>query len=238
MTSVPNITRRAGSRPSWRAAARAAGPHGNERLTASTGLILLVLLTIEAATTLALRSYLPEHIFLGLLLLPPVGLKLASTGWRFIRYYTHDKPYRLEGPPRPLLRILAPLLVTSTLTLFGSGVALLIAGHGGGLLLTLHAVSFAVWGVVLIVHVLAYVARTLRLGPADWLPRTDHVVAGVRSRRAALGGALLAGVLLALATYPAQQSWLNHRGGHRHTDASGARLSTSHAGPTAAGRRQ
>jgi hypothetical protein len=238
MTSVPDAARRVGPRPSWRAAARAAGPRGNERLTASAGLILLVLLTVEAATTLALRSYLPEHIFLGLLLLPPVGLKLASTGWRFMRYYTHDKPYRLEGPPRPLLRILAPLLVASTLTLFGSGVALLIAGHGGGLLLTLHAVSFAVWGVVIIVHVLAYVARTLRLGPADWLPKAEQVVAGVRSRRAALAGALLAGVLLALATYPAQQGWLNHRRGHGHNDASGVRIFTSHPGAAAAGSRR
>lgn len=227
MTDLPDAARRESARASWRAVARAAGPRGNERLTTSTGLILLVLLTVEALTTLALRSYLPLHIFLGLLLLPPVGLKLASTGWRFMRYYTRDKAYRLEGPPRLLLRILAPLLVASTLTLFGSGVALLVAGHGGGLLLSLHAVSFGVWGVVVIVHVLAYVARTFRLGPADWLPNAERVVAGVRSRRAALAGALLAGALLALATYPVQQSWLNHRHKHRHTDASGARLLTS-----------
>jgi len=121
----------------------------------STGLILLVLLAVETLTTLALRAYLPVHIFLGLLLLPPVGLKLASTGWRFMRYYTRNKSYRLEGPPSLLLRMLAPLLVASTLTLFGSGVALLIVGHGGGLLLSLHAVSFGVWGVVMIVHFLS-----------------------------------------------------------------------------------
>jgi hypothetical protein len=228
MTDAPGAARRVGLRPAWRAAARQAGPRGNERLTASTGLILFVLLTVEAATTLALRSYLPEHIFLGLLLLPPVGLKLASTGWRFMRYYAHDKPYRLEGPPRPLLRLLAPLLVASTFTLFGSGVALLIAGHGGGLMLTVHAVSFAVWGVVLIVHVLAYAVRTLRIGPADWRPGAEHIVAGVRSRRAALAGALLAGVVLALATYPEQQTWLRHRG-HRHDDDAAARFSASHA---------
>ena len=107
----------------WRTAARAWGPPGNERLTTSVGLVLLVLLGIETLTTLALHSYLPEHIFLGLLLIPPVALKLASTGWRFLRYYTNNKPYRLEGPPRLLLRLLAPLLVASTLTLFGSGVA-------------------------------------------------------------------------------------------------------------------
>jgi len=166
------------------------------------------------------------HIFLGLLLLPPVALKLASTGWRFTRYYARNEAYRHEGPPRLLLRMLAPLLVASTLTLFGSGVALLVGGHGGGLLLGLHAVSFGVWGVVMIVHVLAYLARTLRVGPADWLPHAQDVVAGVRSRRAALAGALLAGAILALATYPAQQSWLSHRREHRHTHASGTHLLT------------
>ena len=102
---------------------RGPSPDGNERLTSSTGLVLLVLLAVETLTTLALRTYLPVHIFLGLLLLPPVALKLASTGWRFARYYTRNEAYRLEGPPRPLLRMLAPLLVAATLSLFGTGVA-------------------------------------------------------------------------------------------------------------------
>jgi hypothetical protein len=223
MTGVSESARPESPRPSWRAAARAWGPPGNERLTTSTGLVLLALLAVETLTTLSLRSYLPEHIFLGLLLLPPVALKLASTGWRFIRYYTRNKAYRHEGPPRLLSRMLAPLLVASTLTLFGSGTALIVVGHGGGLLLSVHAVSFGVWGVVMIVHVVAYITRTLRLGPADWLPNAERVVAGVRSRRAVLGGTLIAGALLALATYPAQQAWLSHR----HAHATGAHLLTS-----------
>jgi hypothetical protein len=200
----------------WRAAARLWGPPGNERLTSSTGLVLLILLAIETLTTLALRTYLSVHIFLGLLLLPPVALKLGSTGWRFARYYTRNKPYRLEGPPRPLLRMLAPLLVASTLSLFGTGVALIVVGHGGGELRTLHTLSFIAWGVLMIVHVLAYVTRVLRVGTADWRRDAGHVVAGARSRRALLGGALLAGVVVALATYPLQQHWLSHR--HEHRD--------------------
>jgi hypothetical protein len=127
------------------------GPPGNERLTSSTGLVLLVLLAVETSTTLALRTYLPVHIFLGLLLLPPVALELAGTGWPFLRYYTRNKPYRLEGEPRPLLRMLAPLLVASTLSLFGSGIALIAFGHGGGVLLTVHTLSFIAWGVSMIV---------------------------------------------------------------------------------------
>jgi hypothetical protein len=173
-------------------------------------------------TTLSLRSNLPVRIFLGLLVLPPLALKLASVGWRFLRYYAGNKPYRLEGPPRLLLRLIAPLLVASTLSLFGSGVALIVAGHGGGTLLTLHAVSFGVWGVAMIVHVLAYLARTLRLGSADWRRHAEPIVAGVRSRRAALGGSLLAGVIVASATYSVQQAWLSHRREHRHDDRRGA----------------
>jgi hypothetical protein len=218
MSDAPAPTRREVRWGRWRAAARAWGPAGNERLTTSLGLVLLALLGIETLTTLALHSYLPEHIFLGLLLIPPVALKLASTGWRFLRYYTNNKPYRLEGPPRFLLRLLAPLLVASTLTLFGSGIALIIVGHGGGPLLQLHAVSFAVWGVLIAIHVLAYLARVVRVGPADWRRHAIPMVAGTRSRRAALLGALLAGVVLALATYPAQQAWLNHRHEHHHDD--------------------
>src|ERR1700751_6316699 len=71
---------------------RAPSPDGNERLTSSTGLVLLVLLLVETLTTLALRTYLDVHLFLGLVLLPPVALKLASTGWRFARYYTRSRP--------------------------------------------------------------------------------------------------------------------------------------------------
>ena len=76
----------------------------------------------------------------------------------------------------------------------------------------------------MIVHVLAYLSRLLREGPADWRRNAEHVVAGVRSRRALLGGAFLAGVIVALATYPAQQAWLGHRHEHRHlpvSDSSG-----------------
>jgi Peptidase A4 family len=194
---------------------RTSGPPGNERLTTTVGLVLLVLLVVETLTTLSARSLLPVHIFLGLLLLPPLALKLASVGWRFFRYYRRNEPYRLEGPPRLLLRLLAPLLVASTLVVFGSGIALAIVGHGGALF-TVHVLSFGVWGLLIIVHVLAYFARTLRVGTADWRRRADVVVAGARSRRAALSGAVLAGVILALATYPAQQRWLSHRREHQH----------------------
>jgi hypothetical protein len=193
---------------------RAPGPEGNERLTSSTGLVLLVLLAVETLTTLALGTYLDVHLFLGLLLLPPVVLKLGSTGWRFARYYTRNVHYVRAGPPRMLMRVLAPLLVASTLALFGTGVAMIVVGHRGGELRTLHTYSFVAWGVLIGVHVLGYLTHVLRDGTKDWRNGVD-VVAGVWSRRAIVVGALLAGVVLAVATLPSQRTVLDH-GGHRH----------------------
>jgi hypothetical protein len=193
----------------------APSPDGNERLTSSIGLVLLVLLVVETLTTIALSTYLNVHLFLGLLLLPPVALKLASTGWRFVRYYTHEEHYVLAGPPRLLLRVLAPLLVASTLAVFGTGVAMIVVGHRGGRLRTLHTFSFVAWGVLIAVHVLAYLTRVLRDGTMDWRRNAVDVVAGVRSRRAIVVGTLIAGVVLALATLPAQRTVLHH-GGHHH----------------------
>jgi hypothetical protein len=71
--------------------------------------------------------------------------------------------------------------------------------------------------VLVAIHILAYLTRALRDGPADWRRHAERV-AGDGGRRAVLLGALLAGVILALATYSAQDSWLDHRHEHRHAD--------------------
>jgi hypothetical protein len=99
------------------------------------------------------------HIFIGLLLIPPIALKLASTGYRFVRYYTRHVEYVLQGPPMLLMRILvAPGLVAATAALFSTGVALLVIGPGGGVVLGLHKASFVVWIGAFAIHVLAYAA--------------------------------------------------------------------------------
>ncbi len=215
---------------------RSGGPDGNERLTSTTGVVLVVLLLVEAATTLSLHSYLPVHIFLGLLLLPPLALKLGSTGWRFVRYYSGNATYRLRGPPELFLRMLAPLLVGATLVLFGTGVAFLVVGRGGGLLLTLHAVSFAVWGAVIVVHVLAYLTRVLRIGSEDWRAGAGRL-AGGRLRRYAVVGSLAAGVIVGLGTYSVQTAWLarrhHHEPGRGEARRSGAAQARSVAGVSA-----
>src|SRR3978361_1126857 len=98
------------------------GSEGNERLTAATAAVLLVVLALEGLTLLGGRQYLRPHIFLGLLLIPLVLLKLASTGWRLTRYYRRSEEYVRRGPPAILIRmIVAPVLVVSTISMIWTG---------------------------------------------------------------------------------------------------------------------
>jgi hypothetical protein len=199
------------------------GTEGNRRLTATTAAVLLVLLAAEGATLLALRPLLSVHIFLGVMLIPVVALKLASTGYRFARYYLRDAAYLLEGPPRLLMRMLvAPFVVASTLGLFASGVALLVVGPEGGMVLGIHKAAFAVWVVALSAHVLAYVLRLPKLIRADYGDSTRG--SGVPVRRFAVAAALVAGATLAIATMPLASPWL--RRNHHEKDVGAVRTRT------------
>ena len=153
MSAAAEVTREHDRRASFGGAA------GNERLTSLAGALLVVLLAVEGATIPFLRPLLSVHIFVGMLLLGPVALKLASTGYRFARYYTGASEYVAAGPPAPLMRVLvAPVLVLSTLTLFGTGVLLVASPHRGAVL-GLHKASFVVWLLSTSVHVLARLVR-------------------------------------------------------------------------------
>lgn len=184
---------------------RTGGAEGNARLTASTAVVLLVLLAAEGATLLSLRSLVSVHIFIGMLLLPPVALKLASTGWRFLRYYGGARAYRLAGAPIMLLRALGPVVVLSTLALFASGVALAVAGPQRGIVLGLHKASFVIWFGSMAVHVLGHLFHLPRLAGPDWSARPR--LGGARMRRVLLVGSLVAGVVLAAATLPLAGPW-------------------------------
>ena len=138
---------------------RSGGTDGNERLTATTGVLLILLLAAEGVTILFIRPLLSLHMFLGVLLIPPVALKLASTGYRFFRYYAGNPRYRLQGPPQLVMRLLAPVLVASTGIVLSSGVVLLASGRRSGIWVGIHKTSFIVWLAVVSVHVLFYVWR-------------------------------------------------------------------------------
>jgi hypothetical protein len=183
---------------------RLGGPEGNERLTALTGVALLVLVAAEGVTLLRLGQLLYWHYFLGFLLIGPICLKITSTVYRFTRYYTHHETYVRKGPPRLLLRIIGPFIVLSTITVIGTGVMLGLQKQShvyfGYSLVFIHKLSFLGWAALMTVHVLAYVPRLPRLLAADALPgRTARAVGG---RGLRYGLFLLAlGVGLILATW-------------------------------------
>ncbi|MEA2159320.1 MAG: hypothetical protein QOD66_1700, partial [Solirubrobacteraceae bacterium] len=58
----------------------AAGTERNEQLTATVGVLLLVLLAVLGVTIVRIGQLIWLHLFLGLLLVGPVMLKVVSTG--------------------------------------------------------------------------------------------------------------------------------------------------------------
>lgn len=181
---------------------------GNERLTAMTGAVLLAVFAAEGVTILRLHRLLTLHFFLGMLLLGPVALKCAATGYRFIRYYAGSVPYRRKGPPAPVMRMLGPLVMASSLAVLGTGVVLAVTGPGSGPWPTLHKLSFLGWFAVMTVHVLVYAPRLPRILLGGRVPgRASAVLAGAAARWLLLAGSLAAGLAIAAATMHLSARW-------------------------------
>jgi len=182
------------------------GSDGNARLTAAAGAVLLVLLAAEGLTLLGgVGRLLVPHVFIGLLIVPPILLKLASTSWRMTHYYRRAEEYVRRGPPHVVLRMLvAPVLVASTVMVVATGVVAVLVGHGG-IWLGLHKASFVVWGVAFGVHVLGHLLELPPLLAVDWW-RADRV-GGRRLRRYVLALSLVAGLVVALAAFPLAHHW-------------------------------
>ena len=185
---------------------RLGGSAGNSRLTALTAVVLLVLLAIEGATLLSLRAFLSWHIVIGMLLVPIVVLKLATVGYRFVRYYTNRKEYVEAGPPPMFLRLLGPIVILATVGLFATGVALAVLGPGVQFVLLLHKASFVVWVAAMAIHVLAHVFKLPSLAAGDL--RGDSV-GGNRLRVGVLAGAIVVGAMLAIATVQLVSPWVH-----------------------------
>ena len=183
------------------------GVEGNEILTSAVAAVLTVLLLVEGVTILRIGPLLVPHMVVGLILIPLVGLKLGSTGYRFARYYGNTPAYREKGPPLLPLRLLAPVLVAATVGVFASGIALLVDGRKSDTLMLLHKASFIVWGVAFAVHFLAYLPRVLRSLRDDWSARRRRAVRGTGVRATLIGAAFGSGLVLAVALLPAIDAW-------------------------------
>jgi hypothetical protein len=194
------------------------GPEANARLTTSVAVVLFVLLAAEGVTILRVGRLLTPHVFIGMLLVPPVALKMGSTLWRFGQYYLGNTEYRRKGPPMPILRVLGPVLIVLTVVVFGTGIALLLGPQSlRSEMLRLHQISFVVWFGAMTIHVVAHIVETARVAPRDWMRRTRRQVDGASARQWALAISLVVGLILALAVVPQVGAWLN---GGRHMAAS------------------
>ena len=186
------------------------GVAGNARLTAANAAVLLVLLAVEGITVLRVRGLLSPHVFIGVVLIPPVLVKVGSTGWRFARYYAGAPAYRRKGPPPVLLRMLGPVVVILTLVLLFSGVGLLLVGPSWlPLLLKVHKASFVLWFAAMTIHVLGHMGEVFQLAPRDWLRRTRREVTGAGPRQWLIAASLVAGVMLGFLLLSHIGHWLS-----------------------------
>jgi hypothetical protein len=216
------------ARASGRSGLLGGGTEGNERLTVVTGGLLIVLLAALGVTIVFIGRLLWWHLFLGMALIGPVALKVASTGYRFVRYYTADPSYRHKGPPAIVLRALGPVLVGLTAIVFATGVALLLIGPSSrGTLVLVHKVSFICWIVVFAVHIAGHLPEMVRFkrvseqtrtqlnelrslvpgfGPAAE-PPLDGPIPGSGGRWLSMCAAVVLGLVLAAVLLPDFGAW-------------------------------
>jgi hypothetical protein len=202
----------------------AGGTAGNELLTIATGAVLIGLLAVIGVTILRIGSLLSVHLFVGLVLVGPLVLKMASTGYRFVRYYTRNPRYVEEGPPPTPLRLIAPIVVISTVVVMASGVALLIGGPSSrSTFYPIHKLSFFVWVAFTALHVVGHLPDLWRGLSEDYgtEARWGEGTPGRSGRAMALASAITLGVVLALLLIRQFSPWLHadlHHG-HFHVHA-------------------
>lgn len=192
------------------------GVEGNARMTGVLGAVLLVALAVEGVTVPSVQQLFTLHVFVGLFVIPVVTLKLATTGYRFFHYYRGTAAYRRKGPPHPVLRVAAPLVIVATILLLGTGIVLLAVGpRHADTWLTVHKASFVVWFAATTVHVLGHLLETWRLTTAEM--RADPPVPRRGVRITLVVVSLLAGLTLGLASLGWTSAWRNQP---RHGDGS------------------
>jgi hypothetical protein len=109
------------------------------------------------------------------------------------------------------MRVLAPGVVLTTVALFATGVILAVDGpEGSGTMKLLHKASFIAWFGLMTIHVLGHVLEVPSLAMPDWRRSggREAALAGSGLRIVLLGGALVAGLVLALATISLAGPWV------------------------------
>ncbi|HLI31125.1 MAG TPA: hypothetical protein VKU89_00085 [Solirubrobacteraceae bacterium] len=225
---APGLERRPAAR-GLRSRLLGGSTEGNERLTVLLGALLFVAFALLGVTIVLIHRTIVPHLFVGFFLLGPLALKLSSTGYRFMRYYTGAGEYRRKGPPATALRLLAPLFVASTIVVFASGVVLAVDGPASReTWFFVHKASFIVWIALGALHVLGHLPEMLSwlAGRAPVLARATEgdfglgalvqaradaagtsPLRGGAGRALAIAGACAAGVVIALLFIPDYAAW-------------------------------
>ena len=181
---------------------------GNERMTTLAGAVLLMLIVVELVTVPTLRALLSVHVLVGVLLTGPLAVKIGSTGYRFLRYYTGSPAYVRKGPPRLALRVLAPLLLATTLVVIGSGIGLVVTSPTqAGPLRIVHVLSALTWLPMIAIHVFAYIRRVPRSLADDWSKHPAEQAPGRGLRLGVNLGVLLGGAIAAILVLPVAAPW-------------------------------
>ena len=157
-----------------------ANVEGNARITGALGAIIFVLLLVEGLTIPGVRGHITIHVVVGMVLVAFVAAKIATTTYRFARYYGGQRNYVEKGPPPRVLRVLGPLVTLSTIAVLATGVAAVLDTGDARVVVFAHKAAFVLWFCLMTVHVLGHVLETPALAFADWRRAAPP---GARQRR-------------------------------------------------------
>ncbi len=132
------------------------------RLTSLLGILLFLLLAVEGISIPIVSKLMTLHVLVGMILVPVMALKIAVTSYRFTQYYLKKQDFVNAGPPWMPLRLIAPLIIFTTVVMMASGIELALTGPKGlsfTLWKPLHEVSFVLWFILMVPHVFAYLLR-------------------------------------------------------------------------------
>jgi hypothetical protein len=173
-------------------------PDGNSGLTGISASFVLPLFLFEVVTVvLGVKSVITLHVVIGLILLGPALLKLASVTYRMVSYYRGVGAYQQRGRPTIGLRLLGAALGVLFMLLMASGLVLIVGPNGAhSPARATHVVTAYLVVLLLAVHLAIHFLPAVRLASKDMRPRT--AVRGARSRWLVLLVSLAAGGALAL----------------------------------------
>jgi hypothetical protein len=156
------------------------------------------------------RSVLSLHVAIGLILVPPVLVKLASTTWRMVNYHLRTPAYTRRGPPAPLARMLGPFMSAAIVLVLVSGLALLLGPSSiHHTALQAHKVAFYLALLLIVAHVAMHLPQAVRLVALDRVKQRGAALL-VRARWMSVLGSVVLGALLALALAGHAEPYLHH----------------------------